>query len=149
MNKPLMKIIVIVLIVAIGGVSGCKKAEIVSEADMLGTWEVKAWNWNEPQYYSNYDMLGTLVFSPVSYEDWRGVQVDFTFKRDGSVQIMSGYAHLTNLSIITFDCYSGSGFSDNLAFRGFVENGGMIGSGGFYWDIPSSYSHWEWEAVKK
>jgi hypothetical protein len=149
MNKPLMKTIVIVLIVAIGGVSGCKKAEIVSEADVLGTWEIKAWNWDEPQYYSNYDMRGTLVFSLVSYEGWRGVRVDCTFKQDGSVQILSGYASLTNLPIITFECYFGSIFPDNLAFRGIVEDGGMIGSGGFYWDIPSSYTRWEWEAVKK
>lgn len=148
MKKFLMKTIVFALMAANCGSPGCKKAEIVSEADVLGTWEIKAWNWKETQYYSNYEMLGTLVFSPVSFENWRGVWVDLTFTRDGSLQVLSGYAELANLPIITFECWFGSGFPDNLAFRGIVEDGGMIGSGGFYWDIRC-YDHWEWEAVKK
>jgi hypothetical protein len=148
MNKPWAVMIVIFLFVVIGGLVNCKKAETISEADMLGTWEIKAWDWHEPQYYKNYDMLGTLKFSPVSYEDWRGVWVDLAFTRDGSVQVLSGYAELVNLPIITFECWFGSGFPDNLAFRGIVEDGGMIGSGGFYWDMKF-YDQWEWEAVKK
>jgi hypothetical protein len=149
MNKPLMKIIVIVLMVAIGGLSGCKKTETISEADVLGTWEIKSWTLNSSDLqFAGCDMLGTLVFSSVSYEDWRGVKVVLTFSRDGSLQTLMGYADLAKLPIIKFECYFGSGFAGNLAFRGLVEDGGMIGSGGFYWDILW-YDHWEWEAVKK
>jgi hypothetical protein len=145
MNKPLMKLAVIVLLLAGGGMAGCKKSEVVYEADLLGTWEIKAWNWSEPTYYTNCDMLGTLSFAK---EDWGGGKVTLTFTRDGLVRTLGGYADLTNLPIIKFDCYSGSGFPDNLAFRGLMEDGGMIGSGGFYWDMEF-YDDWEWEAVKK
>jgi hypothetical protein len=148
MNKPLMELAVVVLLLAGGGMAGCKKSEVVDKADVLGSWEIKAWDWNEPRYYKDFDMLGTLEFSPLAYENWRGVGVEFTFKHDGAVQTLGGHANLTNLPIITFETYFGSGFPDNLAFRGIVEDGGMIGSGGFYWDIPN-YGHWQWEAVKK
>lgn len=151
MNKLATALFVIALGVASGLLSSCKKAESVSEADVLGTWEITAWDWKQPQYFLNYDMLGTLVFSPVSYGDWRGVRVDLTFKRDGLVQTAHGdAADLTNLPIIKFDGFWDAGFyGGHLAFRGIVEDGGMIGSGGFFWDIPGGYGHWEWEAVKK
>jgi hypothetical protein len=147
MNKPLTVLHLIVLVAVIGLLSSCKKAVSISEADVLGTWEIKAWNWKEPQYYSNYNMLGILVFSPVSFENRRSIRVSFTFWRDGSMQTLDGYAHLANLPVIKFDGFYSSG--DSMAFRGIVEDGGMIGFGGFYWDIPGGYGHWEWEAVKK
>ena len=148
MNKTLMKIVVMILLMAIGGLSGCKKVETIYEADVLGTWEIKAWNWNKPQYYSNYDMLGTLEFIAHTFDGRPYYRVRFTFERDGLPQSMEGDVNLANLPIIKFDSYFGSGFPDNLAFRGIVEDDGMIGSGGFFWDMEF-YDDWEWEAVKK
>ena len=146
MNKPLTKLIFVVLMLAIGGMTGCKKVEAVYEADVLGTWEIKSWTSNSSDIrFAGCDMLGTLTFAKV---DWGGVRVDFTFKRDGSVRTLWGYANLEDLPVIRFECMFGEGFSDNLAFRGLIEDDGMIGYGGFFWDMES-YNNWEWEAVKK
>lgn len=147
MNKLATALFVIALGVASGLLSSCKKAESVSEADVLGTWEITAWDWKQPQYFLNYDMLGTLEFSPVFFGNRRSVRVGFTFRRDGSMQTLDGYADLASLPVIKFEGFYSSG--DSMAFRGIVEDGGMIGSGGFYWDMPGGYGHWEWEAVKK
>lgn len=145
MNKPWAVMIVIFLCVAIGGLVNCKKAEPIGEADVLGDWEIKAWNWSEPEYYRDCDMLGTLSFAKM---ESGGVKVTLTFTRDGLVRTLWGYVDLTDLPIIKFDCFFGSGFPDHSAFRGIVEDGGMLGSGGFYWDMEY-YDDWEWEAVKK
>ena len=148
MSMPLRILALAALLAALGGAQGCKKAETVSVADVLGTWEIKSWSWNAPRYYSDCNMLGTLEFSPVSYEKWHGVRVDLTFKRSGAEQKLSGYADMNNLPIITFELFFGEGFPDNLAFRGIVEEGRMLGYGGLYWDLKH-YDSWEWEAVKK
>lgn len=137
------------LLVALGGMQGCKKAETVSAADVLGTWEIKSWS----QGYSNSlfkgcDMKGTLEFIAHSYDGRPYYRVRFTFKRDGLPQIMEGDADLAGLPVITFECWFGGGFPDNMGFRGIVEQGRMLGYGGFYWDIRQ-YGGWEWEAVKK
>lgn len=146
MNKTLMKIVVMILLMAIGGLTGCKKVEAIYEADVLGTWEIKSWTLNSSDIrFTGCDMLGILTFTKV---EWSGIKVTLTFTRDGSVRTLEGYADLTNLPIIKFECRFGSGFPDNLAFRGLVEDGGMIGSGGFFWDMEF-YDDWEWEAVKK
>jgi len=146
MNKLKMMFVCALLIVLLVGPAGCKKAEIPTVDDVLGSWEIKAWTWTEPAYYKSYDMRGTLEFTAYSYDGRPYYRVHFLFSRDGSPKVLTGSAQLNGLPVIHFDCF-GSGFPDHLGFRGIVEDGGMIGRGGFFSDIRT-YEHWEWEARK-
>jgi len=148
MNKPLLKVIVIVFLVAIGWMSGCKKAETISEADVLGTWKVVSWH-SSDRLYSMCDMLGTLTFSKKdSLKDWAGVEVVFTFTCNGVPQTGYGYTRLKNLPNIEFDI--NGIFSLSTVFEGFVEDGRMLGRLGVFWAGSDSFRDGEWwEAVKK
>ena len=146
MKRPMAKLLFIVLLAVIGCLSFCWKAEVVSEADVLGTWEIKSWVSAENRF-KGCDMLGTLVFSPVSYDKWRGVRVDFTFTREGVQETSMGYANLDNLPRINFYVFYPAA---SIVFDGFIDDRRMLGRLGRDWANSFYYNDGDWwEAVKK
>jgi hypothetical protein len=144
MNKPLKILAFVALMTALSGIHGCKRSDMVSEADVLGTWEVKSWVSSDARF-KGCDMLGTLVFSAM--ENHRLMRVDFTFACGGIPETAIGYASLADPNLIRFEIgYMGRG----VGFDGFVEDGRMIGRLGGEWGGLVSYNDGDWwEAVKK
>jgi hypothetical protein len=143
MNKLLKLLALAALLAVLGAVQGCKKAETVTKADVLGTWQVTSWASSDTRF-RGCDMLGTMDFS--AYEG-RLMRVDFTFTCGGILKTEIGYASLTDPNFIRFMIgYLGRG----VEFDGFIEDGRMIGRLGDEWGGLVSYADGDlWEAVKK
>lgn len=146
MNRSWKVFLLVTLLALIGGAQSCKNAETVSEADLLGTWEIRSWVSGDPRF-RGCDMLGTLVFSPYSFQDFHGIQVVLHFKCAGIPQAETGYASMDDPPRVYF--YA-SYLGRSIEFDGFYEDGRMIGRLGSSWSGLVSYNDGEWwEAVKK
>ena len=149
MNKLVTKLVVMVLLAALGGLASCKKNDSLDQAGVIGSWEIKSWDWSgNASEYSDYDMLGTLAFS---YSD-SGVDFTLAFTYKGIPCIAEGSANLKRLPRIEFIGYARppGPYGFTMAFRGFIDGDKMMGQGGLDMSGPGpNYDGWEWEAFKQ
>lgn len=149
MKKTCRMLLAMTIMAMIVAPCACKKAATVSEADVLGAWEVKSWTWDDSRLSPfNGDMLGTLTFSKT---DSGRVNVLYTLTgtSNGTPITLDGDADLTDLPVITFTTYGyGKTFLGHQVFRGIVEDGGMLIYGEFVWNLDLA-DHCRLEAVNK